>query len=145
LLSEKEGAFCEIQDERSVGKFWTHLIFFILKMRSSISNYNNVLLSTLPTAWHSCFICNKEAVFQCYGCPNSSVCRACVKEAEFSPVKNSKKGFCRMCLRLVILIEENKDYNSDGVTSFLCFVAYRIKQDIGVYFLAVSSCCFLTQ
>ncbi|XP_078181635.1 uncharacterized protein At5g08430-like isoform X6 [Carex rostrata] len=64
--------------------------------------------------WHSCSICNKEAVFQCYCCPTSSVCRTCVKEAEFAPVRNNNKGFCRMCLRLTILIEEITDNNSDG-------------------------------
>ncbi|KAJ1703800.1 hypothetical protein LUZ63_003579 [Rhynchospora breviuscula] len=64
--------------------------------------------------WHLCYKCKKKAVFQCYGCPNRSVCHSCIKDDEFARVRNRNKGFCKACLRLSMLIEENADYDSDG-------------------------------
>uniref|UniRef100_A0A1D1XWT8 Uncharacterized protein At5g08430 n=1 Tax=Anthurium amnicola TaxID=1678845 RepID=A0A1D1XWT8_9ARAE len=63
-------------------------------------------------SWHSCFICRKRSNLQCFCCP-SSVCRQCVRHAEFVQLRR-KKGFCTNCLRLVLLIEENADVDSDG-------------------------------
>ncbi|WOL16083.1 hypothetical protein Cni_G24865 [Canna indica] len=63
--------------------------------------------------WHSCSICEKKATVQCYCCPHS-VCRSCLQEAEFVQVKKKTKGFCSHCLKLVTLIEENIDVDSDG-------------------------------
>ncbi|XP_042514404.1 uncharacterized protein LOC122089052 isoform X2 [Macadamia integrifolia] len=62
--------------------------------------------------WHFCFICNKESKFHCFCCP-IAVCQPCTKAAEFVIVRG-KKGFCNGCLKLVLLIEQNEDVDSDG-------------------------------
>ncbi|XP_058090047.1 zinc finger CCCH domain-containing protein 19-like isoform X3 [Magnolia sinica] len=61
---------------------------------------------------HSCFICNKSSNFRCFCCPNS-VCKACIRSAEFVHFKEDK-SFCSDCLKLVMLIEEDIDVDSDG-------------------------------
>ena len=53
------------------------------------------------------------AKFYCVCCPNA-VCGCCIGEVEFAPVKG-KKGFCDNCLELLLLAEQNADYDSDGV------------------------------
>ncbi|XP_042393813.1 uncharacterized protein At5g08430-like [Zingiber officinale] len=63
--------------------------------------------------WHSCFICRKKSAFQCYCCP-SSVCRHCLKDAEFVKFKKRTKGFCINCLKIAMLAEENIAVDSDG-------------------------------
>ncbi|XP_042458172.1 uncharacterized protein At5g08430-like isoform X2 [Zingiber officinale] len=67
------------------------------------------------SGWHYCCICKRAAAIQCYCCPKS-VCGtdSCIKEAVFVQVKKKAKGFCSHCLKLAILIEENKDVDSDG-------------------------------
>ncbi|KAG8368903.1 hypothetical protein BUALT_Bualt15G0094900 [Buddleja alternifolia] len=42
-----------------------------------------------------------------------AVCRHCLPKTDFLQVKG-KYGFCDACLKLALLIEENKDYDSDG-------------------------------
>ncbi|XP_015692824.1 uncharacterized protein At5g08430-like isoform X2 [Oryza brachyantha] len=64
--------------------------------------------------WHTCFICKGRSYYRCFCCPDSSVCRACVKQAEFVPVMRKTMGFCNNCLRLAIMIEKNVDVDSDG-------------------------------
>ncbi|XP_050254254.1 uncharacterized protein At5g08430-like isoform X3 [Quercus robur] len=61
---------------------------------------------------HSCLICQNTAKFYCVCCPNA-VCGCCIGEVEFAPVKG-KKGFCDNCLELLLLAEQNADYDSDG-------------------------------
>ncbi|EOX96979.1 Zinc ion binding,DNA binding, putative isoform 3 [Theobroma cacao] len=63
--------------------------------------------------WHFCFICSKPAKFHCFSCP-SAVCGRCLCDAEFALVKG-KRGFCNTCLELVLLIEDKKDANSNGL------------------------------
>ncbi|XP_073309847.1 zinc finger CCCH domain-containing protein 19-like isoform X2 [Primulina huaijiensis] len=61
---------------------------------------------------HKCFLCRKSSYFQCYTC-TTSFCRYCLPGAEFLQVKG-KNGFCDECLKLALLIEESKGYDSDG-------------------------------
>ncbi|XP_073041577.1 uncharacterized protein At5g08430-like [Primulina eburnea] len=61
---------------------------------------------------HKCFLCRRSSYFQCYTC-TTALCRYCLPGAEFLQVKG-KNGFCDECLKLVLLIEENKGYDSDG-------------------------------
>ncbi|XP_057977660.1 uncharacterized protein At5g08430-like isoform X2 [Malania oleifera] len=62
--------------------------------------------------WHSCFICGKASKFYCYCCPRS-ICGRCIGDAEFAHVRRDK-GFCVNCLKLALLVEEEKDVDSDG-------------------------------
>ncbi|KAI9176970.1 hypothetical protein LWI28_009347 [Acer negundo] len=62
--------------------------------------------------WHYCFLCNKVSKFYCYCCP-FSVCGRCLHNAEFTLVRRDK-GFCNDCLELTLLIEENRDVDSNG-------------------------------
>ncbi|GMY06475.1 zinc finger ccch domain-containing protein 44 [Fagus crenata] len=62
--------------------------------------------------WHSCLVCQKTAKFHCFCCPNA-ICGCCINAVEFAPVRG-KKGFCNNCLKLVLLVEQNVDYDSDG-------------------------------
>ncbi|KAK4438392.1 hypothetical protein Salat_0173500 [Sesamum alatum] len=63
-------------------------------------------------AWHTCFRCRRSSYLHCYTCKNA-VCRRCLPTADFLQVKG-EHGFCNSCLKLVLLIEENKNYDSDG-------------------------------
>ncbi|CAB4267576.1 unnamed protein product [Prunus armeniaca] len=61
---------------------------------------------------HSCSLCLDIPRFCCYCCPNS-VCQHCISGSEFTVVRG-KKGFCKYCLKLVLLAEENSEYGLDG-------------------------------
>ncbi|XP_075501884.1 uncharacterized protein At5g08430-like [Primulina tabacum] len=61
---------------------------------------------------HKCFLCRRSSYFQCYTC-TTALCRYCLPGAEFLQVK-VKNGFCDECLKLALLIEENKGYDSAG-------------------------------
>ncbi|XP_051199722.1 uncharacterized protein At5g08430 isoform X1 [Lolium perenne] len=64
--------------------------------------------------WHKCFICKQQSYFRCLCCPVNSVCRACLRQAEFVRFGNQTKGFCTNCLRLATMIEKNVEVDSDG-------------------------------
>ncbi|XP_030522330.1 uncharacterized protein At5g08430 [Rhodamnia argentea] len=61
---------------------------------------------------HSCFICRKTTKYYCFCCPNA-ICGRCDSAAEFASVRGNG-GFCHECLKLILLMEENVDYDSDG-------------------------------
>ncbi|KAL3843642.1 hypothetical protein ACJIZ3_001045 [Penstemon smallii] len=62
--------------------------------------------------WHDCFSCKNPSNLHCYTCPKS-YCRRCIPRPNFLQVKD-KYGFCKDCLKLAFLIEENKNYDSEG-------------------------------
>lgn len=62
---------------------------------------------------HSCFLCKRETKFYCFCCPNS-ICGCCNSGAHFVVVQGDG-GLCIRCLNLILLIEDNVDYDSDGV------------------------------
>ncbi|XP_042061973.1 uncharacterized protein At5g08430-like isoform X2 [Salvia splendens] len=63
--------------------------------------------------WHTCSICCKRSSsLHCYTCTRA-VCRRCLHHLEVFRVKG-KYGFCKHCLKLSLLIEGDKDYDSDG-------------------------------
>ncbi|XP_047945726.1 uncharacterized protein At5g08430-like isoform X3 [Salvia hispanica] len=63
--------------------------------------------------WHTCSICCKRSSsLHCYTCTRA-VCRRCLHHLEVFRVKG-KYGFCKHCLKLSLLIEGGKDYDSDG-------------------------------
>lgn len=61
---------------------------------------------------HSCYECGKPPKFYCL-CSPKAICGHCICDAEFAIVKGNK-GLCSGCLELVLLIEENKDVDSNG-------------------------------
>ncbi|XP_047310451.1 zinc finger CCCH domain-containing protein 44-like [Impatiens glandulifera] len=56
--------------------------------------------------WHLCSTCQKSAHYMCYTC-TYSLCKACTWGADYVYVRENK-GFCSMCMRTIMLIE-NKD------------------------------------
>ncbi|XP_026446735.1 uncharacterized protein At5g08430-like isoform X2 [Papaver somniferum] len=62
--------------------------------------------------WHRCFNCGGGPEFHCISCPKA-VCKRCVKGVEFANFR-AKKSFCGDCLKLLLLIEENVEVDSDG-------------------------------
>ncbi|MCL7023432.1 hypothetical protein MKW94_014280 [Papaver nudicaule] len=61
---------------------------------------------------HRCFKCGGGPEFCCIGCPKA-VCKRCVKGVEFVNFR-AKKSFCGECLKLLLLIEEHVEVDSDG-------------------------------
>ncbi|KAL6545693.1 hypothetical protein OROGR_009567 [Orobanche gracilis] len=63
-------------------------------------------------AWHNCYSCGRSSYRHCYTC-TFAACRHCLPTAEILCIKG-EYGFCNMCLKLALLIEKNKDYDSGG-------------------------------
>ncbi|KAK1423576.1 hypothetical protein QVD17_18880 [Tagetes erecta] len=54
--------------------------------------------------WHICSICQKTAHHMCYTC-TYSLCRSCIRKAAYVCVRD--KGFCTICMKTIMLIENN--------------------------------------
>ncbi|KAL6959979.1 hypothetical protein U1Q18_040126 [Sarracenia purpurea var. burkii] len=61
--------------------------------------------------WHICSICQKSAHYMCYTC-TFSLCKACTKDADYLCVRENK-GFCTICMRTIMLIENNDQANKE--------------------------------
>uniref|UniRef100_A0ACD5WJA8 Uncharacterized protein n=1 Tax=Avena sativa TaxID=4498 RepID=A0ACD5WJA8_AVESA len=64
--------------------------------------------------WHKCANCKGNSLYECFCCPSSSACEDCLGKVEFVPLKESK-GFCRRCLNMAIVTEENADHEEARV------------------------------
>ncbi|XWS29232.1 hypothetical protein CRYUN_Cryun24cG0010600 [Craigia yunnanensis] len=63
--------------------------------------------------WHICSTCQKASYYMCYTCTNS-LCKNCTKDADYVNVRGNK-GFCGMCMRTVMLIENSALGNKEMV------------------------------
>ncbi|KAK4739566.1 hypothetical protein R3W88_003263 [Solanum pinnatisectum] len=62
--------------------------------------------------WHTCLVCRKSSNYQCYCC-DRAVCSRCIGRINFVLLKG-KHGFCNNCLKLALLVEEDRNIDSDG-------------------------------
>ncbi|KAM6600112.1 uncharacterized protein At5g08430 isoform X1 [Cannabis sativa] len=62
---------------------------------------------------HSCLMCYKTSKFQCFCCPNA-FCAKCINSFEFVRVRDDS-GFCKNCVRFILLAEQDEVYDSNGV------------------------------
>lgn len=62
--------------------------------------------------WHYCFVCRKIPKYHCFVCP-TAVCTRCFGDSGFVHLRRWK-GLCSACLKLALLVEENRDVDSDG-------------------------------
>ncbi|KAL1191911.1 Zinc finger CCCH domain-containing protein 44 [Cardamine amara subsp. amara] len=63
--------------------------------------------------WHICTACQKDSFYMCYTCPYS-VCKRCVRSSEYVVVKENK-GFCGICMKTIMLIENAAEANKEKV------------------------------
>ncbi|KAJ8558333.1 hypothetical protein K7X08_005099 [Anisodus acutangulus] len=63
--------------------------------------------------WHICSVCQKASHYMCYTC-TYSLCKGCTKDADYFRVRG-KKGFCSMCMRTIMLIENKDQGNNEKV------------------------------
>ncbi|XP_027773782.1 uncharacterized protein LOC107007277 isoform X4 [Solanum pennellii] len=61
---------------------------------------------------HACLICKGKSYYQCYCCDRAS-CWSCIGEIDFVHLKG-RNGLCNNCLKLALLVEENRNIDSDG-------------------------------
>ncbi|KAG2395273.1 uncharacterized protein HKW66_Vig0073510 [Vigna angularis] len=62
---------------------------------------------------HVCFQCNEPSRFYCLGCP-IGVCRKCFAASEEFTVVRGVKGLCIDCWKLMEIVEQNLDHDSNG-------------------------------
>ncbi|XP_022751435.1 zinc finger CCCH domain-containing protein 44-like [Durio zibethinus] len=63
--------------------------------------------------WHICSTCQKASYYMCYTC-TYSLCKNCTKDADYMNVRGNK-GFCGMCMRTIMLIENSALGNKEMV------------------------------
>ncbi|XP_010413908.1 PREDICTED: zinc finger CCCH domain-containing protein 44 [Camelina sativa] len=63
--------------------------------------------------WHICTACQKDSFYMCYTCPYS-VCKRCVRSSEYVVVRENK-GFCGICMKTILLIENAADPTKEKV------------------------------
>ncbi|CAH2051364.1 unnamed protein product [Thlaspi arvense] len=63
--------------------------------------------------WHICTACQKDSFYMCYTCPYS-VCKRCVRSSEYVVVRENK-GFCGICMKTIMLIENAGEANKEKV------------------------------
>ncbi|KAJ0034549.1 hypothetical protein Pint_26322 [Pistacia integerrima] len=100
----KDGGSLRICDYRNEG---------IVLSFHCVSLVTCVMNEVADAGWHFCYECKKAPKFYCLCCP-SAVCGHCLCDSGFAIVRGSN-GFCDNCLELVVLIEEKKDVNSNGI------------------------------
>ncbi|CAN4108133.1 unnamed protein product [Withania somnifera] len=62
--------------------------------------------------WHSCLVCHRSSNYHCYCC-DRAVCSRCIGRIDFVLLKG-KYGFCNNCLKLALLVEDDRNVDSDG-------------------------------
>lgn len=73
----------------------------------------NIAKLFLLSGWHICSVCQKASHYMCYTC-TYSLCKGCTKNADYFHVRG-KKGFCSMCMRTIMLIENKDQGNNEKV------------------------------
>ncbi|XP_024036447.1 zinc finger CCCH domain-containing protein 44 isoform X5 [Citrus clementina] len=63
--------------------------------------------------WHICSICEKASYYMCYTC-TYSLCKGCTKGADYYSLRGNK-GFCGICMRTIMLIENCAPGNQEKV------------------------------
>ncbi|KAM3377774.1 zinc finger CCCH domain-containing protein 44 [Capsicum galapagoense] len=62
--------------------------------------------------WHACLVCHRSSNYHCYCC-DRAVCSRCIRHIDFALIKE-KYGFCNNCLKLALLVEDDRNFDSDG-------------------------------
>ncbi|XP_073297033.1 zinc finger CCCH domain-containing protein 44-like [Primulina huaijiensis] len=63
--------------------------------------------------WHICSTCQKPSHYMCYTC-TYSLCKGCARDTDYLSLRGNK-GFCTMCLKTIMLIENKDQANEDAV------------------------------
>ncbi|XP_049352456.1 zinc finger CCCH domain-containing protein 44-like [Solanum verrucosum] len=63
---------------------------------------------------HTCLICKGKSYYHCYCCIRAA-CSSCIGLIDFVHLKG-RNGLCNNCLKLALLVEEDKNIDSDGTS-----------------------------